>query len=83
MGDQTYTVSHFDQPMYLLGYLPRDGKVYVADKDVNVISYNLSLSVLEYQTLVLRGDLEMAAEVLEGIAEDQKNKIARFLEGQG
>ena len=83
VGDQTYTVSHFDQPMYLLGYLPRDGKAYVADKDVNVVSYALSLSVVEYQTLVLRGDMDTAAEVLEGIPEDQKNKIARFLEGQG
>ncbi|KAL9123803.1 MAG: hypothetical protein Q9217_006806 [Psora testacea] len=83
VGDQTYTVSHFDQPMYLLGYLPRDGKAYVADKDVNVTSYALSLSVVEYQTLVLRGDMDTAAELLADIAEDQKNKIARFLEGQG
>ena len=83
VGDQTYTVSHFDQPMYLLGYLPRDGKAYIADKDVNVVSYALSLSVVEYQTLVLRGDMDTAAEVLAGIPDDQKNKIARFLEGQG
>jgi len=83
VGDQTYTVSHFDQPMYLLGYLPRDGKAYVADKDVNVVSYPLSLSVVEYQTLVLRGDMDTAAELLVDIADDQKNKIARFLEGQG
>lgn len=83
VGDQTYTISHFDQPMYLLGYLPRDGRVYVADKDVNVISYALSLSVVEYQTLVLRGDMDSANELLKEIPEDQKNKIARFLEGQG
>lgn len=83
VGDQTYTVSHFDQPMYLLGYLPRDGKAYVADKDVAVTSYALSLSVVEYQTLVLRGDMETAAELLEDVPVDQKNKIARFLEGQG
>lgn len=83
VGDQTYTVSHFDQSMYLLGYLPRDGKAYVADKDVNVTSFALSLSVVEYQTLVLRGDMETAAELLEDIPTDQKNKIARFLEGQG
>lgn len=83
VGDQTYTVSHFDQPMYLLGYLPRDGRAYIADKDVNVISYTLSLSVVEYQTLVLRGDMDTAAELLVDIADDQKNKIARFLEGQG
>ncbi|KAI4111683.1 MAG: hypothetical protein LQ345_006728 [Seirophora villosa] len=83
VGDQTYTVSHFDQPMYLLGYLPRDGRAYIADKDVNVTSFALSLRVVEYQTLVLRGDLDGAAELLEEIPADQKNKIARFLEGQG
>ena len=69
--------------MYLLGYLPRDGRAYVADKDVNVVSYALSLSVVEYQTLVLRGDMDTAADLLQDIPEDQKNKIARFLEGQG
>lgn len=83
VGDQTYTISHFDQPMYLLGYLPRDGRVYLADKDVNVVSFALSLSVIEYQTVVLRGDMEAASELLESIPKDQMNKIARFLEGQG
>jgi coatomer subunit beta' len=39
--------------------------------------------VIEYQTLVLRGDLDAASEMLPDIPEDQKNKIARFLEGQG
>ncbi|KAL8773807.1 MAG: hypothetical protein Q9194_004219 [Teloschistes cf. exilis] len=83
VGDQTHTVSHFDQPTYLLGYLPRDGRAYVADKDVNVTSFALSLRVVEYQTLVLRGDMDTAAELLEDIPAEQKNKIARFLEGQG
>lgn len=83
VGDQTYTISHFDQPMYVLGYLPRDGRVYVADKDVNAVSYALSLSMVEYQTVVLRGDMELAAELLQDIPQDQMNKVARFLEGQG
>lgn len=83
VGDQTYTISHFDQPMYLLGYLPRDGRMYLADKDVGVVSFALSLSVVEYQTLVLRGDMDAASELLENVPSDQMNKIARFLEGQG
>ncbi|KAI5778520.1 coatomer WD associated region-domain-containing protein [Geopyxis carbonaria] len=83
VGDQTYTISHFDAPMYLLGYIPRDGRLYLADKDVAVVSYALSLSVVEYQTVVLRGDMDAAAELLESVPQDQKNKIARFLEGQG
>lgn len=83
VGDQTYTVSHFDHPMYILGYIQRDSRVYLADKDVNVTSFALSLPVLEYQTLVLREDMETAAELLPSIPQDQLNKIARFLEGQG
>lgn len=83
VGDQTYTVSHFDQPMYVLGYIQRDSRIYLADKDVNITSFGLSLPVLEYQTLVLRGDMETAAELLSSVPDDQLNKIARFLEGQG
>lgn len=83
VGDQTYTISHFDQAMYLLGYLPRDGKIYLADKDVNVVSFGLSLSMVEYQTVVLRGDMDLAAELLKDVPQDQMNKVARFLEGQG
>jgi len=83
VGDQTYTISHFDQPMYLLGYIQRDSRIYLADKDVNVTSFALSLSVVEYQTLVLRDDMESAEELLPSIPSDQLNKIARFLEGQG
>lgn len=83
VGDQTYTISHFDQPMYLLGYIQRDSRIYLADKDVNVTSFSLSLSVVEYQTLVLRDDMDSAAELLPSIPSDQLNKIARFLEGQG
>jgi coatomer subunit beta' len=69
--------------MYILGYIQRDSRIYLADKDVNVTSFALSLPVLEYQTLVLREDMETAAELLPSIPEDQLNKIARFLEGQG
>ncbi|KAK9244424.1 coatomer WD associated region-domain-containing protein [Lipomyces tetrasporus] len=83
VGEQTYTVSHFDQAMYLLGYIPRDGRVYLADKDSNVISYAVSLAVLEYQTVVLRGDMEHAESLLEQIPTSERTRIARFLEGQG
>ena len=57
--------------------------MYVCDKDVGVTSFALSVSVIEYQTLVLRGELDAANEMLPEIPDDQKNKIARFLEGQG
>lgn len=83
VGDKTYTIAHHDQSMYILGYLPRDGRVYVTDRDLNVVSYALSLSVVEYQTLVLRGDLELAQGILPDIPDEQRGKLARFLEDQG
>ncbi|VVT56082.1 uncharacterized protein SAPINGB_P004793 [Magnusiomyces paraingens] len=83
VGGEAYTISHFDKQMYLLGYIPRDNAVYLADKDVNVTSYHFSLKVLEYQTLILRGDMDLASEVLEDIPETEKTKVARFLEAQG
>ncbi|CAD6963049.1 unnamed protein product, partial [Tilletia caries] len=40
------------------------------------------LSVVEYQTAILRGDLEAASTMLENVPLDQRNKLARFLETQ-
>ncbi|KAI9311723.1 coatomer WD associated region-domain-containing protein [Dichotomocladium elegans] len=82
VGDVTYTISHFDKPMYLLGYSPRENRVYLADRDVGIFSYSLSLAVIDYQTAVLRGDLESAAKLLPSIPVDQRGRIARFLESQ-
>ncbi|KAH8597315.1 coatomer WD associated region-domain-containing protein [Bisporella sp. PMI_857] len=83
VGDKTYTISHFDHAMYVLGYIQRDSRIYLADKDVNVTSFALSVSVLEYQTLVLRDEMELAQELLPQIPSSELSKIARFLEGQG
>lgn len=69
--------------MYLLGYIPSHNRVYLADKDVNVYGYALSLSLVEYQTAILRGDMDAAAEILPSIPKEQRNKIARFLELRG
>ncbi|RVX66718.1 hypothetical protein B0A52_09531 [Exophiala mesophila] len=83
LGEQVVHVAQFDQPNYVLRYLQRDERVYLADKDVNVVSYSLSTALLSYQTLVLRGELEAAQDLLTDIPSDQLNKIARFLEAQG
>ena len=69
--------------MYLLGYMPAQNRVYLADKDLRIYAYYLSLNVVEYQTAVLRQDMESAAEILKSVPKDQVNKVARFLEGRG
>lgn len=69
--------------MYLLGYMPAQNRVYVVDKQVNVFGYSLSLSLVEYQTAILRGDVDAANEILPSVPKEQLNKVARFLEAQG
>lgn len=83
VGNQVTTIAHFDTPMYLLGYIARDNKVYLTDKDLGVVSYLLPLAVVEYQTAILRQEFAAAERVLPTIPVDHRNKIARFLETQG
>ena len=32
VGEQTHTINHTDAELYLLGYLPAHGRVYLVDK---------------------------------------------------
>lgn len=69
--------------MYLLGFIPQHNKVYLADKQLNIYVYALSLNLIEYQTAVLRGDMDNASSILPSVPKEQHNKVARFLEARG
>ncbi|KAH8329452.1 hypothetical protein KR074_010914 [Drosophila pseudoananassae] len=83
VGGEIVTVSHLDRTMYLLGYVPKDNRLYLGDKELNVISFCLQLSVLEYQTAVMRRDFERADLVLPTIPREHRTRVAHFLEKQG
>jgi coatomer subunit beta' len=82
VGGEICTIAHLDRQMYLLGYIPNDNRVYLSDKELNVVSYALLLSVLEYQTAVMRKDFDTADKVLPTIPKDQTSRVAHFLEKQ-
>jgi coatomer subunit beta' len=83
VGGEIVTIAHCDRPMYVLGYLPKDNRLYLADKELSIVSYALLLPVLEYQTAVMRGDFEAADKILPSIAKEQRTRVAHFLEKQG
>lgn len=83
VGGEIVTISHLDRTMYLLGYVPKDNRLYLGDKELNVISFSLQLSVLEYQTAVMRRDFERADLVLPTIPKEHRTRVAHFLEKQG
>ena len=64
VGGQTMTLAHLDKKMYMLGYVARENRVFLTDKKMQVTSYQLLTSVLEYQTWVLRGNFDEANQIL-------------------
>ncbi len=84
VGAEVSTLVHLDRPMYLLGYLPRENKLYCIDKEQNLVAFTLLLAVLEFKTAVVRGAAQIAKkEVLSRVPVSEHNKLARFLESQG
>jgi len=83
VGGEIVTVSHLDKICYILGYLPKENRVFLGDKEMNVISYSLLLSVMEYQTCVMRQDFTSADQILPTIPKEHRNRVAHFLEKQG
>ncbi|MEW5308232.1 MAG: hypothetical protein WDW38_000207 [Sanguina aurantia] len=83
VGGEVTTLFHLDRPMYLLGYLATQNRVFLIDKEFGIVSYTLLLSMIEFKTLAQRGDMEAALALLPGLPKDQLNSVARFLEAKG
>lgn len=83
VGGEVMTLAHLNKPMYILGYLMKENRVYLMDKQYHVISYELLVSMLAYQTAIVRQDFEQAETTLAAIPAEHHNRIARFLEKQG
>mmetsp|Transcript_31249 Transcript_31249/g.69528 ORF Transcript_31249/g.69528 Transcript_31249/m.69528 type:complete len:1001 (-) Transcript_31249:4758-7760(-) len=83
VGGEVTTMYHLDRPMYLLGYLAAQNRVFLIDKDFAIVSYTLLLSMIEFKTLVMRDQLDAALALLPNIPQDQLNNVARFLESKG
>ncbi|ESO11584.1 hypothetical protein HELRODRAFT_96758 [Helobdella robusta] len=83
VGGEIVTIAHLDRVLYLLGYIPGENRLYLGDKELNVVTYSLLLSVLEYQTAVMRRDFETADKVLPTVPREQRTRVAHFLEKQG
>ncbi|RKP18398.1 coatomer subunit beta [Rozella allomycis CSF55] len=83
VGNEVSTISMFDSPFFILGYVAKDARLYLADKDLNLISYSLSLNIISFKSFVLRNELNSAFSLLSSISQSDKNILAHFLEKQG
>lgn len=83
VGGEVLTLSHLDRQLFLLGFVAKENRVFLMDKNQHITSYSLLESVLQYQTAVVRRDFDLADELLGTIPREKYNDIARFLESQG
>jgi len=83
VSGQVETLAHLDKQLYLLGYLPEQGKIYMMDKEINLIPYNLNMALLEYESAMVRKDYATAEQHFAGIPSELHTRVARFLEHQG
>ncbi|KAG1667995.1 hypothetical protein FOA52_000639 [Chlamydomonas sp. UWO 241] len=83
VGGEVTTMCHLDRPLYLLGYLAAQSRVFLIDKEFSVVSYTLLMAMIELKTLVMREDIEGALALLKDVPVDQHNSVARFLESKG
>ena len=73
-------MANADKKQYILGYDAKQNRLYMVDKNFNIYSYSLLLSVVSYQAAILNGELEEAEQVFKHIPDSHYNKLAKFLE---
>ena len=83
IGGEVTTIAVLSRSMHLLGFLAKENRIFCIDKDRNVVSYQLFVSVIEYKTAIVREDFDAASDILPRVPESMKYKVAQFLHNRG
>lgn len=83
VGGEIVIIVYLDRMMYFLGYIFKDNRFYLGDKELNIVSYFLLVLVLEYQIVVMWRDFSMVDKVFFIILKEQRIRVVYFLEKQG
>lgn len=76
VGGEVTIMFHLDRPMYLLGYIAAQQRVYLLDKQYAIVSYTLLLSLVEFKTLVMRDEMDEAYGMLDQVPEEHLDGCA-------
>jgi coatomer subunit beta' len=75
-------LSNSDKKYFILGYDPKQqgGRLYLIDKSLNIVSFNLQLALVNFQAAILSEDIHGAQAFFKEVPESQHSKLAKFLE---
>lgn len=78
--EKIFNITTLSNRFYLLGYLESTNKIYLMNKNFQLISYSFPVAFINYQIEILHENFEKAGELLKKIPENFNDKIISFLE---
>ncbi|CAD8136859.1 unnamed protein product [Paramecium octaurelia] len=69
-----------DKKYFIIGYIQQQNKLYLIDKNYNIISYEVNSNVVEFQTQILKKQYPKAEEILQTIPLQYYDKLSKFLD---
>jgi coatomer subunit beta' len=82
IGGEVTTVAVLPRPMFMLGYIAKENRVFLIDKEKVVVSFQLHVAVIDYKTAIVRDDFETAETILPRIPANMLEKVAQFLQAR-
>ena len=79
VGDKVFTLTHLDRTMQVVGYMVKEGRVLLVDKERNLVTFELVSQYLQYMNAVLCGNLDLAEDIFPKLPGSLHSQVARFL----
>ena len=80
IGNKIIKLTSADKKYFILGYDGKQNRLYLIDKSLNIVSYSLLLSLINYQAAILNDDIHGAQAFFKDIPDTFHSKLAKFLE---
>ena len=80
IGNKVQVQAHVDKKFFLLGYISSQNRLYLINKSLTMVSYQVLTSVLNFQTAIIREEHKKARELLKNVPDSMLGKLAKFLE---
>ena len=80
LGKKPNVIARLQKKMLLLGYVPAQNRLYLIDKLMTMVNYELLYQVVQYEQAIIQGNFEGAAKLLLTVPKEAHLKLAKFLE---
>ena len=80
IGEKIFSITTLNAQYYLIGYLSSTNRLYLMNKNFQLISYLFPLSFINYQIAIIEKSFDKAAKILPTVPEEFNEKVISFLE---